>query len=94
MGEATTIPETLNVLREELAALRGRVAELEADARTEKPVLTIPDAARFLDVSEKTIQRRLSEGRLPHFRVGGDKGVRIERAELLKAAQQDQYGEG
>ena len=86
VSDVATITE-LDELRAEVAALRGRVSDLEATADNKKPILTIDDAARLLCVSAKTIRRRMSEGRLPHFRVGGDKGVRIERAELLKAAR-------
>lgn len=34
-------------------------------------VVTITEAARYLGVSHKTIRRRISDGTLPAFRVGG-----------------------
>ncbi|WP_320178366.1 helix-turn-helix domain-containing protein [Roseovarius pacificus] len=35
----------------------------------EVPVLTIPDVAKILQVSEKTINRMLQEGSIPGFKV-------------------------
>ena len=87
MGEPVTTTATLDELREAVAGLSARMAELEAAAIADKPILTVEESARYLSISTKTIQRRISEGGLPHFRVGGDKGVRIERAELLRAAR-------
>jgi len=89
VGESATTTETLDGLREEVAALRARVADLEADAEARKDVLTIDDAARVLSVSRRTIERRIKDGSLPHFRIGSDRCVRIERAALLDAARRD-----
>jgi PTS system nitrogen regulatory IIA component len=49
--------------------------------------LTVRDAARLLNVSEKTIYRWVAERRLPAQRVGDQ--YRLNRAELLEWATQN-----
>jgi excisionase family DNA binding protein len=33
--------------------------------------LSIPEAARLVGVSEKTVRRQVARGRFPHVRIGG-----------------------
>lgn len=46
----------------------------------EKFLLTVPEVARKLSVSEKTVRRLISRGSLPALRVGGV--VRVDPVEL------------
>ncbi|MHC4199260.1 MAG: helix-turn-helix domain-containing protein [Planctomycetota bacterium] len=84
MPEAVETVEPLAPLLAELAELRSRVTALEGEAGTRREVLDIDGAAAFLKVSEKTIRRRVKERCIPHHRIGGDKGLRFIRADLLK----------
>jgi excisionase family DNA binding protein len=48
-------------------------------------LLTISEVADRLRVSERTIRRRISDGEIPAYQLGGNwKTVRIDEAELLK----------
>lgn len=44
--------------------------------------MTVAEAASALRISERTLSRHLSEGRIPHIRAG--KQIRIPRAALLR----------
>jgi excisionase family DNA binding protein len=44
--------------------------------------MTVAEAASVLRISERTVSRHLSEGRIPHIRAG--KQIRIPRAALLR----------
>jgi excisionase family DNA binding protein len=44
------------------------------------PDLSLADAAELLDVSLKTVRRRIADGTLPAYRVG--KLIRIRREDL------------
>jgi excisionase family DNA binding protein len=45
-----------------------------------RPLLNVASAAKQLSVSEKTVRRLISAGRLPAVKVGAQ--VRIDQAEL------------
>jgi excisionase family DNA binding protein len=47
-------------------------------------LLTVAQAADWLQVSPSTIRSYVREGRLPAFRIAGVRSVRIPRQELLK----------
>jgi excisionase family DNA binding protein len=50
---------------------------------TPRPLLTVPEAARRLRVSEKTIRRRIARGEIPAVQLGGPRSpVRIPEDEL------------
>lgn len=94
VSEPVHIGEVLEEVRAELARLRERaeahereLAELREEAGARREVLDLDGAARLLGVSRRTIERRLAEGTLPHFKVGADRCVRIERSALLNAAR-------
>jgi excisionase family DNA binding protein len=54
-----------------------------------QPLLTIPELARFLSVSEKTVRRRILAGELEAVRVGRDPRApyRIDRAAVERFLQ-------
>jgi excisionase family DNA binding protein len=60
------------------------------DAGTE--VLTVPEAASYLRVSQKTIQRLISGGKLKAFSVG--RAIRIRRTELQRFIDENSLFEG
>ncbi|NTW02896.1 MAG: helix-turn-helix domain-containing protein [Oscillochloris sp.] len=47
------------------------------------PILTIPEVARYLRVSETTVWRWCSSGKLPAFRIGRSWRVRSNDLNLL-----------
>ncbi len=51
-------------------------------ARADMPLLTVPDAADFINMSEKTIRRRIDDGQLPVHRIGNR--IRIDQDELRR----------
>lgn len=44
--------------------------------------LGLPDAARYLGVSVKTVRRRIADGTLPAFTLGGRHSLRVKVADL------------
>ncbi|MEQ1904759.1 MAG: helix-turn-helix domain-containing protein [Pirellulaceae bacterium] len=52
---------------------------------TPEEVLTLHAAAKFLQVSEKTLGQEAKAGNVPHFKIG--KQYRFVRAELLAWAR-------
>jgi excisionase family DNA binding protein len=64
------------------------VAKALARAPTERKPVTVPEAARELGVSVRTLRRRIKAGDMPVVRVG--KAVRVDLAELRR--QQDPGG--
>jgi excisionase family DNA binding protein len=48
-------------------------------------VLLYPEAARLLRVSERTLRRWVTDGTVPHSRLGGS--VRFSRAKLLELVE-------
>ena len=48
-------------------------------------VLTLFEAAKLLQVSEKTLYLQLKNGKIPHFRIGSQ--YRFVRSELLSWAR-------
>ena len=63
-------------------------------AETQQPtlrrILTMPEAAEFLRVSERTLWARVQAGEVPHFRVGKQYRFSRERLEQMS----DDGGEG
>ena len=55
-----------------------------AEELPKKP--TIKQSAQYLNVSEKTIRRRISEGALLAYRVG-PQAIRVDRESLLNLAR-------
>jgi excisionase family DNA binding protein len=50
---------------------------------SQRPLLTVAEAARRLSVSERTVRRMLASGRLPGIRLGGPgTPVRIDPEEF------------
>ena len=52
--------------------------------RLHESLLTVSEAARWLQVHEKTLYRWIAQGRVPHVRVGG-RAVRLRLADLQEA---------
>lgn len=48
--------------------------------------LTLKEAAGFYGVSEKTLRRRIAEGRLPAYRVG-PRAIRVSASDVEALAQ-------
>lgn len=69
------------------ALVADRIAEALADltAGTAPDWLTITEAAEYVRVSERTIERRISEGRLDSTEIG--------RRRLIRRADLDAIGE-
>lgn len=55
---------------------------------TQEELLTVQEAATFLRLHYRTVQRMLKEGRLPGRKIG--KEWRIHREELVKFARGEQ----
>jgi excisionase family DNA binding protein len=64
------------IVREEMrAALR------EAEARRERHPLAVPEAARELGVSTRTLRRHIAAGEIPVVRIG--RAVRVDMAAVI-----------
>lgn len=61
--------------------VRPRAVEGDADGLE---LLTVEQAADYLQVSPSTIRSYIRQGKLPAFRVAGLRPVRISRAALLQ----------
>jgi excisionase family DNA binding protein len=77
---------SITLADEQLEAITVRVAEILAAQAPASPAppaaLTVAEAAKRMRVSEKTIRRAISDGRLPAHRIG--RAVRIDAAEVAK----------
>jgi len=40
-------------------------------AKTQRGILTIPEVASYLSISERTVYRLVGDGKIPAFKVGG-----------------------
>jgi len=49
-----------------------------------KELLSVQEAADFLGLSVSTIRRYIRDGRLPAYRVAGERLLRIKRSDLEK----------
>lgn len=64
-------------------------AQVSADLPSSSPMLsnsypyTLPDVARFLNVSESSVRRWIKSGELPAIRVGPGGRYRITRAAVV-----------
>ena len=55
---------------------------------SEKPWLTVVEAANEMGVSEKTMRRAIAQGKVPHVRLTGPGGtIRIPRSALAELGQ-------
>ncbi|MBU0704956.1 MAG: helix-turn-helix domain-containing protein [Chloroflexi bacterium] len=50
--------------------------------QTIKELFSVQEAAEFLSVSEGTIRRYILDGRLPAYRLGNERLIRIKRQHL------------
>ena len=50
----------------------------------QKELFSVQEAAEFLGVSESTIRRYVSDGRLLAYRLGDERLIRIKRQDLDK----------
>ncbi|HID85803.1 MAG TPA: DNA-binding protein [Anaerolineae bacterium] len=50
--------------------------------RRRKELLSVREAADFLGLSVSTIRRYIRDGRLPAYRVAGERLLRIKRSDL------------
>jgi len=75
----------------ELRAVRGELADLKLAVNRGRVKYEYPEAVRRLGFSERTLHRRIAEGRLRPVHEGGrsyiteDEAVRYEDAERLAA---------
>ncbi len=74
MAVALLTDEQLQALLERaLQPLRDELAKLRAAVEAEG--VSVPEAARRLGVSERTVKRRIRDGTLPSLRFGGARRV-------------------
>jgi len=52
--------------------------------KVQKELFSVQEAAEFLGVSESTIRRYISDGRLLAYRLGDERLIRIKRHDLGK----------
>ena len=52
------------------------------NANIEKELLSVQETAQHLGVSESTVRRYISDGRLPAYRLGDERLIRIKREDL------------
>ena len=62
------------------------VSKALARAPTERKPVTVPEAARELGVSTRTLRRRIKAGEMPVVRVG--RAVRVDLAELRRSQEE------
>jgi len=83
VAELAELREASEARRKEVARLRADVNALDRDR---PDVLTIPEAAKLLRFSARTVERWVSEAHVPHARcgLGGHRGVRLSRRALVR----------
>ena len=57
----------------------------------DREVLTVAQAAQWLQISKNTVYELIRRGKLPHFRVG--RGIRIFKDELIAFLRRLQAGQ-
>ena len=57
----------------------------------DREVLTVAEAAQWLQISKNTVYELIRRGKLPHFRVG--RGIRIFKDELIAFLRRLQAGQ-
>ena len=50
----------------------------------QRELLSVKEAAQFLGVSESTVRRYISDGRLLAYRLGNERLIRIKRQDLYE----------
>ncbi len=65
-----------------------------AQARMERDLLTVEQAADYLQLSTSSIRSYIRQGRLKAFRIAGLRKVLIPRAELLALLEPTDFIEG
>lgn len=73
--EQTLAAAVEQAVRRAVEPLRQELERLRAEQHAE--AVSVPDAARRLGVSTRTIQRMIRRGELPSIRVGGARRVHI-----------------
>ncbi len=63
---------------------RADAAAAVRDRDNNRDLLTVEQAAAFLQLSQSSVRRYIREGKLKAFRVAGLRKVLIGRAELMK----------
>ena len=58
----------------------------------QKELFSVQEAAEFLGVSESTIRRYISDGRLLAYRLGDERLIRIKRPDLDKLLSPINHG--
>jgi len=58
----------------------------------QKELFSVQEAAEFLGVSESTIRRYISDGRLLAYRLGDERLIRIKRQDLDKLLSPINHG--
>lgn len=57
--------------------------------------MSVAEAARFVNLSEKTIRRLIDEGKVPYIRIGASIRIPIRwREQLLRATKGEHASEG
>jgi len=53
----------------------------------DKELLTIQDVADLLELSKRTVERKIKDGVIPAFRLPGGRRLYVKRADLLAALE-------
>lgn len=59
-----------------------------ADQANEREVLSVPEAAAFLGVKERTLRRWIVERGVPHAKIGGL--IRLRRSALVEWLKEEE----
>ncbi len=92
MPEPVHISVALNELRAELQRVRETaqanartIEELRERAAAPQEVLTMPEAAELVGVSERTLRRMVRKRAVPFYRIGpGRRLIRFRRTQLVE----------
>lgn len=76
-GEVERLRDLAEGNRQQIERLRTQVQERDAS------VLDIFGCAALLQVSPRTVERRVQQNQIPHVKIGGDKCVRFVRKDII-----------
>ena len=72
---------------------KNRLRQEAIKGQTRKELFSVQEAAEFLGLSVSTVRRYIRDGRLPAYRVAGERLLRIRRDDL-EALLRPVFGEG
>lgn len=76
-----SIPASIEALKQEIADLKRQISVLQAVQPL--AIVTVPEAAERLNVTQRTVRRMLKEGRLKSVRIGNR--VRVDLSTVQAA---------